>query len=70
MLFNKATYPEISKTEIGNDKIPLPPLSEQRKIVAKIEHLEAEITALQTQTATFSPQKNAVLEKYLAATAR
>jgi restriction endonuclease S subunit len=59
---------ELSLPIIGNIKIPLPPLSEQRKIVAKIEHLEAEITAL--QTATFSPQKNAVLEKYLAATVR
>lgn len=39
-LSSGATYDEISKTEISNFKIPLPPLNIQEKIVTEIEELE------------------------------
>ena len=59
------TYPEISKSAIGNYKIPVPPLSEQKKIVARIEKLETEIAALQKEAEAFSERKSAVLRKWL-----
>ena len=48
-----------------NLEIPLPLLSEQRKVVAKIEKLENEIAELQKESATFTERKNAVLKKWL-----
>jgi type I restriction enzyme M protein len=46
-------------------KIPLPPLSEQQKIVAKIEKIETQIAELELQLAAVSNQKEVVLKKYL-----
>ena len=48
-----------------NLEIPLPTLSEQQKIVAKIEKLESEIAELQKELESLSEQKNAVLKKWL-----
>ena len=36
------TYKEISKTEIGNFKIPLPPLDIQQKIVEECQKIDDE----------------------------
>lgn len=55
----------VPKSFIENFKIPLPPLSEQHKIVAKIEAIEAKITALENQIANIPAQKEDVLKKYL-----
>ena len=46
-------------------KIPLPPLSEQQKIVSEIEKIEAKIKALETEISEIHKQKEAVLKKYL-----
>lgn len=46
-------------------KIPLPPLSEQQKIVSAIEKIEAKINALEADLATIPQQKEAILKKYL-----
>ncbi len=46
-------------------KIPLPPLSEQEKIVAEIEIIESEIAKLEEQIADIPAQKEAILKKYL-----
>ncbi|MFV8332113.1 restriction endonuclease subunit S [Flavobacterium sp. GSP14] len=46
-------------------KIPLPPLSEQQKIVSEIEKIEAKINSLETEIASIPKEKEAVLKKYL-----
>lgn len=56
---------ELTIPTIQNIKIPLPPLSEQQKIVSKIEKIEAQIALLETQIAEIPKQKEAVLKKYL-----
>ncbi|MCL2416786.1 MAG: N-6 DNA methylase [Bacteroidales bacterium] len=48
-----------------NLEIPLPPLSEQQKIVFKIEKIEAEIAKLEQQLAEIPKEKEAILKKYL-----
>jgi type I restriction enzyme M protein len=50
---------------LNSVKIPLPPLSEQQKIVSEIEKIEAEINVLEAEIATSSDLKSAVLKKYL-----
>lgn len=46
-------------------RIPLPPLSEQQKIVSEIEKIEAKIKVLETEIAEIPKQKEAILKKYL-----
>lgn len=49
-----ATRPGYNTTLLGNVEIPVPPLSEQRRIVAELDALQAEVDALkrlQTETA-------------------
>jgi len=46
-------------------KIPLPPLSDQQKIVAEIEKIEVQIQDLQKELEQLSIQKGLVLKKYL-----
>jgi type I restriction enzyme S subunit len=41
----------INTTELSNLVLPLPPLAEQRRIVAKVEQLMALVDALETQLA-------------------
>ena len=60
----QGTLPIISKGKWERLKIPLPPLAEQRRIVAKVDELMAVLDALQ---ATLSTARN-VSEKLLAAT--
>lgn len=55
----------LSLQNISDLKIPLPPLSEQQKIVSEIEKIEAKINVLETEIATIPQQKEAVLKKYL-----
>lgn len=59
------TYKEISKTEIGNYQILVPPLAEQEKIVAQVSEMEAKIAELESLMAQASNQKKAILHKYL-----
>lgn len=40
------TYPEVNKTQFSNIEIPIPPLDEQRKIVAKLDSIFKKIEEL------------------------
>lgn len=55
----------VPKSFIEKYEIPLPPLSEQQKIVSEIEKIEAKINALETEIAEIPKLKEAVLKKYL-----
>ncbi|MDD2950910.1 MAG: restriction endonuclease subunit S, partial [Sulfuricurvum sp.] len=55
----------LNQTLLSNIKVPLPPLSEQQKIVSEIEKIETQIALLETQIAEIPKQKEAVLKKYL-----
>ncbi|GEJ52005.1 TPA: restriction endonuclease subunit S [Flavobacterium psychrophilum] len=62
---NSSTREAITKLQLEDFKIPLPPLSEQQKIVSEIEKIEAKITTLETEIASIPKQKEAILKKYL-----
>ncbi len=55
----------LNQTLLSNIKIPLPPLSEQQKIVSEIEKIETKINTLETQIAEIPKLKEAILKKYL-----
>ena len=55
----------ITKSQLENFEIPLPPISEQQNIVSKIEELEAQIQDMQKELEQLSNQKELVLKKYL-----
>ncbi len=55
----------INATTMKNMRVPAPPLPEQQRLVAKIEALEAEITAAQALITSASARKEAILKKYL-----
>lgn len=55
----------ITKAQLENFKIPLPSITEQKKIIAAIEKIEAKITALEKQQIDIDKQKEMVLNKYL-----
>ena len=57
--------PRGDKQHIMDYKIPLPPLSEQQKIVSEIENIENKITALEKEITEIPKQKEAILKKYL-----
>ncbi|MCL2182840.1 MAG: N-6 DNA methylase [Chitinispirillia bacterium] len=63
----KSAYPSINVKDIENFKIPLPPISEQQKIVSKIERLETQIAEAQKTIDEMPAAKNEVLKKYLSA---
>lgn len=62
---NSSTREAITKQQLEDFKIPLPPLSEQQKIVSEIEKIEKKIATLETEIAAIPKQKEAVLKKYL-----
>lgn len=55
----------ITKQQLEDFKIPLPPIAEQQKIVSEIEKIESKIKALETEIAKIPNEKEAVLKKYL-----
>lgn len=57
--------PKLNQQNLNSIKIPLPPLSEQQKIVSEIEKIEEEIKILETQIAEIPKQKEEILKKYL-----
>jgi restriction endonuclease S subunit len=57
--------PKLNQKNLNRIKIPLPPLSEQKKIVVEVEAIETKIAALQKQIAIIPQQKEKVLKKYL-----
>lgn len=61
----KSAYPSINKTDLTNFKIPLPPIGEQKEIVARIEEFEQQIVQAQQVIDNAKAQKQAILNKYL-----
>lgn len=57
--------PRGNKEDIMKYKIPMPPLSEQKRIVAQIETLEMEIKSARTNIENAGNEKQAILDKYL-----
>lgn len=57
--------PKLNQQNLNNIKIPLPPFSEQQKIVSEIEKIEAKIKFLETEIAAIPKQKEEVLKTYL-----
>lgn len=57
--------PGLSVMNLKSIEIPLPPLSEQQKIVSEIEKIEAKINLLEKEIAEIPKQKEVVLKKYL-----
>lgn len=55
----------ITKAQLEEFKIPLPPISEQQKIVAQIEEIETKIAKLEKEITEIPKQKEAILKKYL-----
>lgn len=55
----------ITKSQLEEFKIPLPPLEEQQKIVTEIEAIESQIAKLENQIAAIPKQKEQILKKYL-----
>jgi type I restriction enzyme S subunit len=62
-----ASYPAVSDSDVYNCKIPLPPLSEQKKIVAHLDDLREKIEKLkqlqQEQLEELNELKKSILEK-------
>ena len=56
---------ELALDTIANIKIPVPDIEEQKKIVAKVLPLEAEIARLQKEIDEIPAKKQAILDKYL-----
>ena len=59
------SLPRIKPSDFLNIKVPVPPLSEQEKIVAQIAAIEEEINRLKTELATIKTEKEKVLDRYL-----
>ncbi|AWO00210.1 restriction endonuclease subunit S [Chitinophaga alhagiae] len=55
----------ITKAQLENFKIPLPSITEQKKIVAAVEKIEAKIAVLEKQQIDIDKQKEMALNKYL-----
>jgi restriction endonuclease S subunit len=64
-LMKGVSLPRIGIKDFLNQKIPVPPLPEQQKIVTEIEKIEARIAEAQIALDAMPKHKNAVLQKYL-----
>lgn len=62
---NSSTREAITKSQLENFKIPVPPLSIQEELVAEIETLENKIAASQVIINAAAGEKQAVMRKYL-----
>ena len=60
-----ATRPGFNTTLLGNVKFPLPPLAEQRRIVAELDALQAEVDALKRLQAETAAELDALLPAIL-----
>lgn len=58
-------YDMLNLAKIRNTKLPLPPLSEQQRLVAEIEALEQTIAAAQAIIAAAPARKQAAMQRYL-----
>jgi type I restriction enzyme M protein len=64
-LMKGISLPRIGVADFLNQKIPIPPLSGQQKIVAEIEKIEAQLSEAQKTIAAIPMQKSEVLRIYL-----
>ena len=58
-------HPRININDLMQLKIPVPPASQQHKIVMEIEKLEQQLEQAQAKIAQSEQQKQAILDKYL-----
>lgn len=56
---------ELSLPTINGIKLPLPPITIQKDIVAKIEAIENEVQTLKSAIEDAELQKKAILDRYL-----
>lgn len=61
----KGNIQALNKTDLEDIKIPVPPLPEQKTLIAKIENLEQKITQAQITIKNAPQQKQQILDKYL-----
>ena len=59
------TIPQLTVPMLKDLSIPVPPLTEQEKIVAEVSGYEAEIAKAQAVMAGCADRKKAVLERWL-----
>lgn len=64
-LMKGVSLPRIGIKDFLNQKISVPPLSEQQKIVSEIEKIEEQITELEKELAAIPAQKEEILKRYL-----
>lgn len=55
----------INATKMRNIKVPIPPLAEQKRLVAKVQALEQKIAEAQAVIAGAPARKQAILQRYL-----
>ena len=60
----KGSYPSINKDDIENFIIPIPPIDEQKKIVAEVVNYEAKIAKAKVVMESVPARKQAILRKY------
>lgn len=60
------SMPKINQTTLKSLPVPIPPYSEQRRIVAKVDELMALVDALEDQIATARPTGSALVEAIVA----
>jgi len=57
--------PKLNQKNLNSIKIPLPSISEQKKIVSQIEKIENKIMELETKISAIPQKKEEILKKYL-----
>lgn len=62
---DKRQYPSVNSKDFDNIKLPLPTISEQKKIVTEIEKIETKIKELEKQISDIPKQKEKILKKHL-----
>lgn len=60
-----AAQPKLALHRIGSTEIPLPPLAEQRRIVAELDALQSEVDALKRLQAETAAELDALLPALL-----